>query len=319
MLRLTPNVVRISLSHAALSARVGLDDLRFFRAQAEHLTLNDTLRLQQTRSRFYTALRTLRPEEATISSASYFHHTVAPENFQRPDDMRALAQLLVDWSSLKSLTLTGYSAPRRSLGGYLMTSSQAPEYRLNDLVLCDVQLPDISLVRLLGSSGLTSLTFESVTRIPNAVLKSAFEILGPTLKYLTILNEDEGTVPLYEPDVFHPLVRLNKFELYMDESFPDTILGTLASLPSIDAVEIALSAVSYRVASAALTSSCPSLRRLSLGTGESGDLPWTDEQGWAFAKLCKARGVALCLNGCEFDDIEDGKSDPSPVVPTIVA
>ncbi|GAA5873438.1 hypothetical protein JCM16303_001123 [Sporobolomyces ruberrimus] len=266
-------------------------------------------RLQQTRSRFFTTLRTLRPEKATISSASYSHHGVGPENFQRPDDMRALAQLLVDWSSLKSLTLKGYSAPLRSLGGYLITRSTGPEYRLDDLVLRDVQLPDISLMRLLGSSGLTSLTFESVTRIPNHVLKSAFEVLGPTLTHLSISNEDEDTIPLYEPEIFLPLVQLTEFELYMDESFPDTILGTLASLPSIYAVEIELSAVSYRVASAALENASPSLRSLALGGGESGELLWTDAQRWVFAKLCKARGVVLCLNGCDLEDIEDGKFD----------
>lgn len=77
--------------------------------------------------------------------------------------MRALAQLLVDWPSLKSLTLRGYVVGPRCLGETIQALPDHPLYDLDTLVLIDMKLPDATLLFLCGNalSTLTSLTLES--------------------------------------------------------------------------------------------------------------------------------------------------------------
>lgn len=263
---------------------------------------------KQIRTRFFAAFRTLRPEKVTITSTVYHPRGVGAGNLLNPVDMRALAQLLLDWPLLKSLMLRGYRFGRPSLGGFDLTSNKIAEYCLVELVLRDIHLPDNSLNHLVRSAGLTSLTLKLVTGIPTGVLEAALQALGPTLVRLTITSAEEDLAPLYEPEVLLPLVKLEKFHLYLDGFFPDTVLGVIASFPSIEEVEVNMFAISHRNASAALANPSSSLRNLDLGEYESGEPPWDVDQRWAFAKLCKSRGVALVLSGYDFDDLENGKS-----------
>ncbi|GAA5873426.1 hypothetical protein JCM16303_001120 [Sporobolomyces ruberrimus] len=82
LLRLTPVVKELSLLHVALS--------------------------DKTRKRFFGALSALKPEVASITCIGEGGGAQGGSTFSpNSDDMRALAQLLFDWPSLKSLTLRG--------------------------------------------------------------------------------------------------------------------------------------------------------------------------------------------------------------------
>ncbi|GAA5964776.1 hypothetical protein JCM3765_002552 [Sporobolomyces pararoseus] len=284
LLRSTPVVKEISLVHVELT--------------------------DKARDRFFAALHTLKPDKAEITHCSYVSSRSRRQTrrSQVSEDMKALGRLLIDWTSLKSLAFTGYCDGSRLLKSNMFPPSELPTYQLTELSLTDLELPERSLLSLLGSkpSYLTSLKLASVVSIPNSTLEAVFKLVGSTLKKLSISSDsEEETSDVYLPETLSPLVNLVNFHLLTDESFPEEVIQTVVTLPQIETISLTFPSISYGTATSALASPASTLNELTLDTWDSPEMFWTEEERWTFSKLCKKNDISLVVNGMDSDDIED--------------
>lgn len=233
--------------------------------------------------------------------------------------MKAMWLTLCEWSSLKSLEIVGYCDGYQTLPAINSRSDRMPSYQLEEISFSDVEMRGRTLIEFLGANprSLASLTLESIRYLANGVLSEVFRTVGSTLKFLTISSDlDEGSTDMYDPDILSPLVRLERFDLVSEDSFPQEVLETVCALPSIETVSVTVPAVSYGTATSALDESSRTLDTLSIEIWDSN--LWEDGEVWAFAKACEARAVELFFNNMDHDDIEDGKSLPHEILTIVI-
>jgi len=277
--------------------------------------------LTQIRSRFFSALSTLRPTTTSITSASHGGHRQRRAHtagtFESRDDVLALGRLLCDWTSLETLALTGYSDSPRILGSTIFSQEMSPSYQLTSLSLDGLNLAGSTLSQLVGpncATSLKTLELSDVIELENETLKRVLDSIASSLIHLRItMQSDDGDVDdFFEPSIFAQLGKLESLTIDSDY-FEDALLDTVVSLPSIEMINLNLTSFSFLIASAALDKASGTLEQVCFTDGSQPDHFWPLEERWELGKRCSAKGFDLMLNGWDFDEVEDGVIFPSSI------
>ncbi|KPV77101.1 uncharacterized protein RHOBADRAFT_52056 [Rhodotorula graminis WP1] len=293
-----------------------------------HVPLSD-----KTRRKFFGALRALPMEEVRLyAAASPSYGPFGPRRRLRGTaDVDVLPGLLQQWSTLRSLTLSGYSTYPRLFSGALLLRPvpPMPTYRLVELNLVSTDLSGATLLWLLGDSlaSLRVLNLSTCTGLTKDVLEHVCAFVGPTLEclYLALdlddLDPASASAPL-DSAILAPLVNLASFTLSSDTLFPDTLLVQLVALPSLSLITLCCPSFSHDIVkravatlpapSASSSSSSGSAggarrRRLEQLTLDAWELQalWSEEERWEVLQACEDKGVQVVINGLAREDIED--------------
>jgi len=244
-------------------------------------------------------------------------------------DVDELPGLLQQWSTLKNLTLSGYSIhPRLFSASLLHQPLQAmPTYRLTELSLVATDLSGATLLWLLGDSlsSLRTLNLSTCSGLTADTLAHVFAFLGPTLEnlYLALdlddLDPASASAPL-DSAILAPLEALTSFTLSSDTLFPETLLLQLVALPSLQRAVMCCPSFSHDIVKRAVAAlPAPggaggggpasgrrkAFEQLTLDAWELHDL-WSEADRWEVLQACEAKGVEVFVNGVGREEIEDG-------------
>ena len=246
-------------------------------------------------------------------------------------DVDVLPGLLQQWSTLRSLTLSGYSSYPRLFSGALLLRPvpPMPTYRLVELNLVSTDLSGATLLWLCGDSlkTLRVLNLSTCAGLTKDVLEHVFAFVGPTLEclYLALdlddLDPASSSAPL-DSAILAPLTNLASFTLSSDTLFPDTLLVQLVALPALAHITLCCPSFSHDIVKRAVgTLPAPSeegsaggpggrRRRLEQLTLDAWELQalWTEDERWEVLQACEDKGVQVVINGLAREEIEDGAS-----------
>ncbi|GAA5917778.1 hypothetical protein JCM8208_002439 [Rhodotorula glutinis] len=284
-----------------------------------HVPLSD-----KTRRKFFGALRTLPMEEVRLyAAASPSYGPFGPQRRLRGTaDVDLLPGLLQQWSSLRSLTLSGYSTYPRLFSGALLLRPvpPMPTYRLVELNLVSTDLSGATLLWLVGDSlaTLRVLNLSTCSGLTKDVLEHVFAFVGPTLEclYLALdlddLDPASSAAPL-DSAILAPLVNLASFTLSSDTLFGDTLLAQLVALPCLAHITLCCPSFSHDIVKRAvaalptpssLSTGRKRLEQLTLDAWELQAL-WSEEERWEVLQACEDKGVEVVINGLGREEIED--------------